>query len=723
MKKKHLSISGYIHLMIILLLLLEAGWLYALYHAERRDFRYIVNKFIQNSITEEIFRIGVTEPPFSFRQNLAPRKGIALKYSMRGKHFQSDSLQKPFTVHLQRIYYDYYYQNLKLDSLAAWFRHFCPWEDLSPVFIRQDTTGKIIDRYPADYRKPYRQPDFAPFQLGNLEPDTLTAWFDFPFNRFWLRQRHGLLLSIVPFLFALSFGLLILRREKRRQRNHLLTEKQLIFIHDLKTPFCTSCHIEQRLLQYASEWPAEKIHKKLNVCRHLLSAITDEMTQLIDRSVGYWGTNTETTGFDLRTMLEEVAARYGDRGDTSRIAVDYRFGTPIVQGDSFHLSHIIGNLIDNALRHAGPEASVTVICDADRRGRLRLTVEDNGIGIPQRLHRRIFRPGFRSASTGDNHGIGLAYIRNTARRIGARLRLDSRPGHGSRFILTFTPSQKHRSRKIHLSPRFSSYFVVAITLAALFWTGNLYIADRRAFVNEELPNLDEAICKNNKNFFKWREDTNCFRNDFEAKTITVTHNGQDTTLTMGTHINQSHIYQRLSYDLRDTNWSIDSLPSVYRKYSANRLPVVFRRIDAAIRTIDRTETERQTLFLPVKCSLPLGYVEGHRLEAQLAYPWLRLFSRYGFGLFLALAGLWVTVRFNRIATGMARRQQAFVRFQHEEVQLFIRRLQPRLRDIRYPQTADSEILGEALDRNIGIYRELLGQINLLLEKYKTIEWE
>ena len=192
---------------------------------------------------------------------------------------------------------------------------------------------------------------------------------------------------------------------------------------------------------------------------------------------------------------------------------------------------------------------------------------------------------------------------------------------------------------------------------------------------------------------------------------------------MGTHINQSHIYQRLSYDLRDTNWSIDSLPSVYRKYSANRLPVVFRRIDAAIRTIDRTETERQTLFLPVKCSLPLGYVEGHRLEAQLAYPWLRLFSRYGFGLFLALAGLWVTVRFNRIATGLARRQQAFVRFQHEEVQLFIRRLQPRLRDIRYPQTADSEILGEALDRNIGIYRELLGQINLLLEKYKTIEWE
>lgn len=259
--------------------------------------------------------------------------------------------------------------------------------------------------------------------------------------------------------------------------------------------------------------------------------------------------------------------------------------------------------------------------------------------------------------------------------------------------------------------------------AALFWTGNLYIADRRAFVNEELPNLDEAIFKNNTSSFKWREDTNCFRNDFETKTITVTHNGQDTTLAMGTHINQSHIYRGLYYDLRDTAWRVDNILPAYRKYSANRLPVIFRRIDAAGRTIERAGTEQQALFLPVECSLPLGYVEGHRLEVQLAYPWLRLFSRYGFGLFLALAGLSVTIRLNRIATDMARRQQAFIRFQREEVQLFIRSLQPRLRDIRYPQTADPEILGETLDRNIGIYRELLGQINLLLEKFKTIEWE
>ncbi|MFR4044814.1 MAG: hypothetical protein ACLTZU_07255 [Odoribacter splanchnicus] len=372
--------------------------------------------------------------------------------------------------------------------------------------------------------------------------------------------------------------------------------------------------------------------------------------------------------------------------------------------------------------HAGPEANIIVICDADRGDDCASRSRTTALVFPAACT-ASFPSGFRSVPTGDNHGIGLAYIRNTARRIGARLRLDSRPGHGSRFILTFTPGQKHRSRKIHLSPRFYSCFIVAIMFAALFWTGNLYIADRRAFVNEELPNLDEAIFKNNTSSFKWREDTNCFCNDFEAKTITVTHNGQDTTLAMGTHINQSHIYRGLYYDLRDTAWRVDSILPAYRKYSANRLPVIFRRIDAAGRTIERAGTEQQALFLPVECSLPLGYVEGHRLEVQLAYPWLRLFSRYGFGLFLALAGLSVTIRFNRIATDMALRQQAFIRFQREEVQLFIRSLQPRLRDIRYPQTADPEILGETLDRNIGIYRELLGQINLLLEKFKTIEWE
>lgn len=380
--------------MIILLLLLEAGWLYSLYHAERRDFRYVTGKFIEDAIKEEIYTCPIQET--NGLDDFSMKGRLIMTYTYKGKYFHIDTNSQLFLVFYRRKLYDFNRESWNIDSLAAWFRHFCPWEDLNPVFIRQDTTGKIIDRYPADCRKPYRQPDFAQFQLGNLEPDTLTAWFDFPFNRFWLRQRYGLLLSIVPFLFALSFGLLILRREKRRQRNHLLTEKQLIFIHDLKTPFCTSCHIEQHLLQHVGEWPAEKIHEKLNVCRHLLVAITDEMTQLIDRSAGYWGTNPETAGFDLRSMLEEVAARYGGRGDASRIAVDYRLDTPIVQGDSFHLSHIIGNLIDNALRHAGPEANVTVICDADRRGRLRLTVEDNGTGIPRRLHRRIFRPGFRS---------------------------------------------------------------------------------------------------------------------------------------------------------------------------------------------------------------------------------------------------------------------------------------------------------------------------------------
>ena len=61
MKKSHLSISGYIHLMIILLLLLEAGWLYSLYHAERRDFRYVTGKFIEDAIKEEIYTCPIQE--------------------------------------------------------------------------------------------------------------------------------------------------------------------------------------------------------------------------------------------------------------------------------------------------------------------------------------------------------------------------------------------------------------------------------------------------------------------------------------------------------------------------------------------------------------------------------------------------------------------------------------------------------------------------------------
>ena len=96
MKKSHLSISGYIHLMIILLLLLEAGWLYSLYHAERRDFRYVTGKFIEDAIKEEIHTCPIQET--NGLDDFSMKGRLIMTYTYKGKYFHIDTNSQLFLV-------------------------------------------------------------------------------------------------------------------------------------------------------------------------------------------------------------------------------------------------------------------------------------------------------------------------------------------------------------------------------------------------------------------------------------------------------------------------------------------------------------------------------------------------------------------------------------------------------------------------------------------------
>ena len=96
MKKSHLSISGYIHLMIILLLLLEAGWLYSLYHAERRDFRYVTGKFIEDAIKEEIHTCPIQET--NGLDDFSMKGRLIMTYTYKGKYFHIDTNSQPTSL-------------------------------------------------------------------------------------------------------------------------------------------------------------------------------------------------------------------------------------------------------------------------------------------------------------------------------------------------------------------------------------------------------------------------------------------------------------------------------------------------------------------------------------------------------------------------------------------------------------------------------------------------
>ena len=107
-----------------------------------------------------------------------------------------------------------------------------------------------------------------------------------------------------------------------------------------------------------------------------------------------------------------------------------------MSGDRLHLASVVFNLLDNALKYAGPQPGIRVEL-RHTAGAVQLVVHDNGPGIPAEYQSRVFEKFFR-VPTGDRHevkghGLGLSYVAQVLRQHGGHIRLSSPPGEGTSF--------------------------------------------------------------------------------------------------------------------------------------------------------------------------------------------------------------------------------------------------------------------------------------------------
>ncbi len=98
----------------------------------------------------------------------------------------------------------------------------------------------------------------------------------------------------------------------------------------------------------------------------------------------------------------------------------------------------LGNLIDNAMdavtEQAMPRVEVALALTGDESGDMRVTVADNGPGVPTEIRRSIFEAGFSTKTAYDGHqGLGLALVADIVRRRGGTTQVSDRPGGGAVF--------------------------------------------------------------------------------------------------------------------------------------------------------------------------------------------------------------------------------------------------------------------------------------------------
>jgi len=126
-------------------------------------------------------------------------------------------------------------------------------------------------------------------------------------------------------------------------------------------------------------------------------------------------------------LVAAVARLHADRGLTIRPEVA---GDPVAAIDAQDFDELLGNLLDNAARHAAATIAVTVRADAGDARWLELRVADDGPGIPAAERARVTEPGVRLDERGEGHGFGLAIVRELAELHGGALTLGARAGGG-----------------------------------------------------------------------------------------------------------------------------------------------------------------------------------------------------------------------------------------------------------------------------------------------------
>jgi two-component system phosphate regulon sensor histidine kinase PhoR len=142
----------------------------------------------------------------------------------------------------------------------------------------------------------------------------------------------------------------------------------------------------------------------------------------------------------LEPLAERVVAQQAHRAQLKSIAVECDVAAvPAVQADRRALEHVLGNLLDNALKYC-PDGSQVRIVAVREDERVRVAVSDNGPGIGAehlpRLFERFYRvDAGRSRELGGT-GLGLAIVKHLVEAMGGTVAVDSRLGAGSNFSFT-----------------------------------------------------------------------------------------------------------------------------------------------------------------------------------------------------------------------------------------------------------------------------------------------
>jgi two-component system phosphate regulon sensor histidine kinase PhoR len=252
----------------------------------------------------------------------------------------------------------------------------------------------------------------------------------------WLIMS-GMFIIIVIILFTYIITTIIRQRKISEIKNDFINN----MTHEFKTPISTISLAAEVLLQSDQEPSTERLKKYSKIIYDENQRMRMQVERVLQTaSLENGDYELKKSAFDIHQVIIEAVRNLCFEKCEERTTVNYHLDARnhIIQADHMHMTNVMINLIDNAIKYSKEEVIINIFSGNNDSGII-ISIKDDGIGMSQDSIKHIFDKFYR-VPTGNIHtikgfGLGLYYVKNIIEAHGGNINVHSELNKGSRFDL------------------------------------------------------------------------------------------------------------------------------------------------------------------------------------------------------------------------------------------------------------------------------------------------
>jgi two-component system phosphate regulon sensor histidine kinase PhoR len=293
-----------------------------------------------------------------------------------------------------------------------------------------------------------------PNDIEGLKPNYLYVCF--PKQDTYLLKEAGFWVIPTFILTAMLIGIfvftimIILRQKKLSEiKNDFINN----MTHELKTPISTISLASQMLRDNSVTNTPTTIEHISGIIFQESKRLTTQVEKVLQMAVFNEGKlKLKFKEVNINTLISSVVLNFELRvkSKNGELVSDLKATQASIRGDEVHITNVLFNLLDNAVKYSREEPSITISTSSED-GYVMVSVKDNGIGISKEHLGQIFERFYR-VPTGNVHdvkgfGLGLSYVKIIVDAHKGKIKVDSAVYKGTKFMIYFPLNFEEHGKK------------------------------------------------------------------------------------------------------------------------------------------------------------------------------------------------------------------------------------------------------------------------------------